>query len=92
MTSREIIIQSKSGFHARPAAMFVRLASNFSSKIYIEKQNAKINGKSIMGIMMLALTKGSAIRIIADGPDEEEALKALIELVENDFPGEDLIS
>ncbi|RME93688.1 MAG: HPr family phosphocarrier protein [Candidatus Hydrogenedentota bacterium] len=83
--SKEAIIQLESGVHAKPAADFVQLANRFPCKITITKDEKTVNGKSIMGLMMLALTKGSKITITADGEKEGEALSELVRFVENNF-------
>ncbi len=82
---RNIEIINKLGMHARAAAQFVQLASNFQSHIEIEKDNRRVNGKSIMGVMMLAASKGSEVTLYADGEDEEESLNKLEELINNRF-------
>lgn len=84
----EIEIKNKLGLHARPAAMFVRVANQFSSEITVEKDNEQVNGKSIMGLMMLAAGCGSQLRITAQGDDADAALKALAELAERKFDEE----
>jgi phosphocarrier protein len=73
------------GMHARPASVFVQTASKFNSEIKVIKDDVEVNGKSIMGLMMLALSPGSEFKIIADGNDEDLAIEALIDLVHNDF-------
>jgi phosphocarrier protein HPr len=73
------------GMHARPASVFVQTASKFNSEIKVIKDEVEVNGKSIMGLMMLALSPGSEFKIIADGNDEDLAIDALIDLVRNDF-------
>ncbi len=78
---REVTIVNKLGMHARPAALFVRAASQFASEIEVEKDGERVNGKSIMGLMMLAAGKGSRLRILAKGPDAEAALDKLESLV-----------
>lgn len=83
--SRDIEIINKLGMHARAAAKFVKLASTFESMIEIERNARRVNGKSIMGVMMLAASKGSQITVYADGHDEEESLKQLVALVNNRF-------
>jgi phosphocarrier protein HPr len=83
--SRNIEIINKLGLHARAAAQLVQLASNFSSHIEIEKDNRRVNGKSIMGVMMLAAGKGSQITLHTDGEDEEESMNKLEELINNRF-------
>ncbi|MCB1202139.1 MAG: HPr family phosphocarrier protein [Leptospiraceae bacterium] len=85
MISKEVIIQNASGVHARPAATFVKLANRFKAEIFVEKAGHRINGKSIMGLMMLALTQGAKIQVIADGEDEDTAVEKLTTLVENGF-------
>jgi len=84
----EIELKNKLGLHARPAAMFVRVANQFSSEITVEKDNEQVNGKSIMGLMMLAAGCGSKLTITAQGEDAEAALEALSELVERKFDEE----
>lgn len=85
MISKEIPIINKLGLHARAAAKFVTLASEFSSDIYVARGNKKVNGKSIMGVMMLAAGKDSTIEITADGPDEQLAVSRLEELINQRF-------
>lgn len=83
--SRNIEIINKLGLHARAAAQLVQLASSFSSHIEIEKNGRRVNGKSIMGVMMLAAGKGSEITLYADGTDEQESMDRLEELINNRF-------
>ena len=83
--SKKIEIINKLGLHARAAAQFVKLASNFSSHIEIEKNQQRVNGKSIMGVMMLAASKGSQITIHAEGEDENDSIIKLEELINNRF-------
>ena len=85
MVSQEVTIINKLGLHARPAAQLVKTASKFSSEIYFKKGNLQVNGKSIMGVMMLAAKRGSQITITADGEDEQQALEALILVFEGKF-------
>ncbi len=85
MVSKDITIINKLGMHARAAAKFVNLASNFASEVELEKGNRKVNGKSIMGVMMLAASKGSIVTVYARGKDEQEALRELEALVERRF-------
>lgn len=85
MVSRTATIQNEAGVHARPAAVFVKQASKFPCEIFVEKDGQRINGKSIMGLMMLALTRDTRITVIAEGEKEEEAVAALCSLVENSF-------
>jgi phosphocarrier protein len=83
--SKDIEIINKLGMHARAAAQFVQLASSFSSHIEIEKDNQRVNGKSIMGVMMLAASKGSNVTLHANGDDEDDSLIKLEELINNRF-------
>jgi len=84
IVEREIIIQNETGLHARPAALFVQIASGFESDITIIKDDQKVNGKSIMGILMLAAERGAKIKIIADGSDAHEAVDKLSEMLNNE--------
>lgn len=81
---KKIIVKNKQGLHARPAALFVQLANKFDAQITIVKADQEVNGKSIMGILMLAAERGSEITIIAEGKDAKEALGALEALITND--------
>ena len=83
--SRNVEIINKLGLHARAAAQFVKLASDYTSHIEIEKDNRRVNGKSIMGVMMLAAAKGSEVILYADGDDAEESINRLEELINNRF-------
>ncbi|MCD6450821.1 MAG: HPr family phosphocarrier protein [Acidobacteria bacterium] len=85
MVSREVEIVNKLGLHARAAARFVQLASRFASEVKVSKDGFTVNGKSIMGILLLTAPKGSRIEISASGEDEEEAVRALSELVATGF-------
>lgn len=78
-------IMNRLGMHARPAALFVKTASKFQCKVWVRKDDLEVNGKSIMGVMMLAAETGSALMIKTDGPDEKEALEALAKLVSDKF-------
>jgi phosphocarrier protein len=82
---REATIVNQEGLHARPAARIVRLANGFAAEIQLAKDGLEVNGKSIMGVMMLAAECGSSIMIRANGPDAEQAVQALAELVASGF-------
>lgn len=84
----EVLVQNKLGIHARPAAMFVKIANRYESDIRVEKDGEEVNGKSIMGVMLLAASKGSKLKITAVGRDAKEAVEALVKLVNTKF-GED---
>lgn len=85
MKTQKITIINKLGLHARAAAKLVNVASHFESSVLVEKSATQVNGKSIMGVMMLAVSKGSTIIITVDGDDEEAALAAIFELINNRF-------
>lgn len=88
MPSQEVTIQNKLGIHARPAAQFVKTAGAFQADVTVEKDGEEIEGKSIMGLMMLAAGHGSKLLITTAGDDADAALAALVKLVEDKF-GED---
>ena len=85
MPACELTIPNDEGLHARPAAKFVKLASRFSCEIWVEKDDEEINGKSIMGLMMLAAAQGAVIQVSAEGDDAEEAISKITELVNGGF-------
>ena len=85
MPERTVQIVNKNGLHARPAAEIVKLAAKFQSEITVIRDDLDVNGKSIMGVMMLAAEHGSSITFRAEGPDAEQALDALATLVSNKF-------
>ena len=82
---KEVPIVNRLGLHARPAAMFVRIASRFRSEIWVTKEGEEVNGKSIMGLMMLAAGQGSKLRIRCEGPDADKAIAELEELINAKF-------
>ena len=85
MPEKEFTIVNPEGLHARPAAKFVKLSNRFQSQIWVRKNDEEVNGKSIMGLMMLAAEKGAVINVTADGEDADNALKSIGELVEGGF-------
>ncbi len=85
MYAEEVTIENELGMHARPAALFTRTASQFKSEVYICKDGQQINGKSILGVMMLAAHQGTLLLIQADGEDEMDAVAALVGLVRDKF-------
>ena len=85
---RDLVIGNKLGLHARPAAMFVRIANRFSSDFQVEKDGEEINGKSIMGLMLLAAGCGSRLKVTVTGGDANEMVKALEELIARKFDEE----
>ncbi len=84
MAEKTVEVQLKSGLQARPAALFVQEANRFNSEIFLEKDDKKINAKSIMGIMSLALSSGEKVTISAEGRDSEEAVQTMAELIERE--------
>ena len=85
---QDIKITNSLGLHARPASLFVKVAASFKSEIIVEKDGEQVNGKSLMGLLMLAAASGSIIKVSAKGEDCETALKAIRELIENKFEEE----
>jgi phosphocarrier protein len=88
MISREFSISNKLGLHARPSAQLTQVASRFEAEVHIAKGGRRVNAKSIMGVMMLAAGQGSVVVVDADGPDEDQAVEAVGELIRSGF-GED---
>jgi phosphocarrier protein len=84
----QLVIRNQLGLHARACALFVKAASKFKSEIFVSRDDLEVNGKSIMGVMMLAAEEGATITVRAVGPDEQAALEVLRELVEGKFGGE----
>ena len=91
MTSRNVTVVNQLGMHARAAAKFVHLAAKFESQIRVARDSREMDGKSIMGLLLLAAARGTTIRISADGGDEADAVAALADLVQTGF-GEDTCS
>ena len=85
MQTAEVLIANKLGLHARAAAKLVSLASTFESAIEVEKEGRRVNGKSIMGVMMLAASQGTTLTLHIEGSDEDEAKRQLVDLVEDYF-------
>ncbi len=85
MLSRTVTVQNQVGLHARPATFFIQKSNEFKSSIWIEKEERKVNAKSLLGVLSLGITKGTEIKIVTDGVDEEEALDALEALIDSNF-------
>lgn len=85
MKSREVTITNTSGLHARPATFFIQKANCYKSTILVEKDDRKVNAKSLLGVLSLGIAKGMTINIIADGQDEDAALAGLISLINSGF-------
>jgi phosphocarrier protein len=88
VTDVQLVVRNQLGLHARACAMFVKTAAQFKSHVLVSRDDLEVNGKSIMGVMMLAAEEGAIIKVRADGEDEKEAVAALTELVNGKFGGE----
>ena len=85
MYTQEAIVNNQVGLHARPATFFIQKANEYKCSIWVEREERKVNAKSLLGVLSLGITKGTAINIIADGADEKEAVEGLVNLISNDF-------
>ena len=85
MISREVTITNTIGLHARPATFFIQKANSFKSSIWVEKEDRKVNAKSLLGVLSLGIAQGMTVTLLADGSDEDEALEGLAELVNTGF-------
>ena len=85
MISKEVEVKNQVGLHARPATFFIQKANEFKSSIWVEKEERRVNAKSLLGVLSLGIVGGTEINIIADGVDEETAVESLVKLVESGF-------
>ncbi len=85
MIIKEVVINNQVGLHARPATFFIQKANEFKSSVWVEKDERRVNAKSLLGVLSLGIVKGTKIRVIADGSDEEEAIGTLAALIDSDF-------
>ena len=85
MCVKAVLVQNQVGLHARPATFFIQKANEYKSSIWVEKEERRVNAKSLLGVLSLGIVGGTSIRIIADGPDEEEAVENLVDLVKSGF-------
>ena len=85
MCVKEVLVQNQVGLHARPATFFIQKANEYKSSSWVEKEERRVNAKSLLGVLSLGIVGGTSIRIIADGPDEEEAVENLVDLVKSGF-------
>ena len=83
--SKEVTINNQVGLHARPATFFIQKANEFKSSIWIERDERRVNAKSLLGVLSLGIVKGTTVNIVADGVDENEAIATLSELIDSDF-------
>ena len=85
MFVKDVVFQNQVGLHARPATFFIQKANEFKSSIWVEKEDRRVNAKSLLGVLSLGIVGGTSIRIISDGSDEQQAVEGLIGLVETGF-------
>ena len=85
MISKEVTINNQVALHARPATFFIQKSKDFKSSIWIEKDDRRVNAKSLLGVLSLGIVKGTAVNIVADGVDENEAIATLSALIDSDF-------
>ncbi len=85
MFVKDVVVQNQVGLHARPATFFIQKANEYKSSIWVEKEERRVNAKSLLGVLSLGIVGGMSIRIIADGADEEEAVNSLVTLVQSGF-------
>ena len=85
MFMKETVVNNQVGLHARPATFFIQKANEFKSSVWGEKDERRVNAKSLLGVLSLGIVKGTTITLIADGSDEKEAVAALVELVQDNF-------
>ena len=85
MISKEVLINNQVGLHARPATFFIQKANEFKSSIWVEKEERRVNAKSLLGVLSLGIVKGTTITLIADGSDQDEAVETLSTLIDSDF-------
>lgn len=85
MISQSVTVNNSVGLHARPATFFVQKANCYKSSIWVEKEDCRVNAKSLLGVLSLGITRGTEITLIADGEDESDAVSALVALVDGEF-------
>lgn len=85
MISETVVIQNRVGLHSRPATSFIQKANEYRCSVWIEKNERRVNAKSLLGVLSLGVLQGTEISIIADGPDEKDAIDAMVSLVNSDF-------
>ncbi|MGN0453615.1 MAG: HPr family phosphocarrier protein [Ruminococcus sp.] len=87
MYVKDVLVQNKAGLHARPATFFIQKANEYKSSVWVEKEERRVNAKSLLGVLSLGIMGGTTIKVIADGSDEKEAVEGLVALVESGFAG-----
>ena len=85
MFVKDVMVQNQVGLHARPATFFIQKANEFKSSIWVEKEERRVNAKSLLGVLSLGIVGGTPIRVIADGSDEQEAVESMVKLVHSVF-------
>lgn len=85
MYVKDVMVQNQVGLHARPATFFIQRANEFKSSIWVEKEERRVNAKSLLGVLSLGIVGGATIRVMADGSDEEAAVESLVKLVQSGF-------
>ena len=85
MIMKSVKVNTQVGLHARPATFFIQKATEFKSTVWIEMDERRVNAKSLLGVLSLGIVKGTPINLIADGPDEKEAVEALYKMISSDF-------
>ena len=85
MYVKEVQVQNQVGLHARPATFFIQKANEYKSSVWVEKEERRVNAKSLLGVLSLGIVGGTGIKVIADGSDEKEAVEDLVKLVESGF-------
>ncbi len=85
MCVKDVVVENQAGLHARPATFFIQKANEFKSSVWVEKDERRVNAKSLLGVLSLGILGGTPIRIIADGSDEQEAVQELVALVQSRF-------
>lgn len=88
MVVKQVLVQNQVGLHARPVTFFIQKANEFKSNIWIEKENRKVNAKSLLGVLSLGVARGTSITLSAEGVDEAESISALVALIESNFEEE----
>ena len=85
MYVKDVLVQNQVGLHARPATFFIQKANEYKSAIWVEREERRVNAKSLLGVLSLGIVGGASIRILADGPDEQDAVNGLVQLIETGF-------
>jgi len=85
MYLKEVVVQNQVGLHARPATFFIQKANEYKPNVWVEKDERNVNAKSLLGVLSLGITRGASITIVAEGPDEEDAVSGLVDLISSNF-------